>query len=101
MGLDTKTYCLTDRQSQCDFDFDSLGRFTVKRRQSRSQKSEVKSVIYVVWLQKPLECYHCSELRSVIVTVRLKVLQLIVIPPGEYPINRVSNPKSSKYCRVT
>jgi hypothetical protein len=21
MGLDTKTYCLTDRQSQCDFDF--------------------------------------------------------------------------------
>jgi hypothetical protein len=22
MGLDTKTYCLTDRQSQCDFDFD-------------------------------------------------------------------------------
>jgi hypothetical protein len=24
MGLDTKTYWLTDRQSQCDFDFDSL-----------------------------------------------------------------------------
>jgi hypothetical protein len=23
MGLDTKTYWLTDRQSQCDFDFDS------------------------------------------------------------------------------
>jgi DNA polymerase III alpha subunit len=22
MGLDTKTYCLTERQSQCDFDFD-------------------------------------------------------------------------------
>jgi hypothetical protein len=22
MGLDTKTYGLTDRQSQCDFDFD-------------------------------------------------------------------------------
>jgi hypothetical protein len=22
MGLDTKTYRLTDRQSQCDFDFD-------------------------------------------------------------------------------
>jgi hypothetical protein len=22
MGLDTKTYYLTDRQSQCDFDFD-------------------------------------------------------------------------------
>jgi hypothetical protein len=22
MGLDTKTYWLTDRQSQCDFDFD-------------------------------------------------------------------------------
>jgi hypothetical protein len=22
MGLDTKTYLLTDRQSQCDFDFD-------------------------------------------------------------------------------
>jgi hypothetical protein len=23
MGLDTKTYWLTDRQSECDFDFDS------------------------------------------------------------------------------
>jgi hypothetical protein len=23
MGLDTKTYWLTDRQSQCDFDLDS------------------------------------------------------------------------------
>jgi hypothetical protein len=22
MGLDTKTYSMTDRQSQCDFDFD-------------------------------------------------------------------------------
>jgi hypothetical protein len=24
MGFDTKTYWLTDRQSQCDFDFDYL-----------------------------------------------------------------------------
>jgi hypothetical protein len=24
MGLDTKTYWLTDRQSQCDFDFDLI-----------------------------------------------------------------------------
>jgi hypothetical protein len=24
MGLDTKTYWLTDRQSQCDFDFDNF-----------------------------------------------------------------------------
>jgi hypothetical protein len=30
MGLDTKTYWLTDRQSQCDFDFDYE---TVQRRQ--------------------------------------------------------------------
>jgi hypothetical protein len=26
MGLDTKTYWLTDRQSQCDFDFDLIRR---------------------------------------------------------------------------
>jgi hypothetical protein len=26
MGLDTKTYWLTDRQSQCDFDFDLINR---------------------------------------------------------------------------
>jgi hypothetical protein len=25
MGLDTKTYWLTDRQSECDFDFDRRG----------------------------------------------------------------------------
>jgi hypothetical protein len=26
MGLDTKTYWLTDRQSQCDFDFENKSR---------------------------------------------------------------------------
>jgi hypothetical protein len=26
MGLDTKTYWLTDRQSKCDFDFDQQTR---------------------------------------------------------------------------
>jgi hypothetical protein len=29
MGLDTKTYCLTGRQSQCDFDFDFDSRSSV------------------------------------------------------------------------
>jgi hypothetical protein len=48
--------------------------------------SEVKSVIYVVWLQKPSECYHCSELRTVVVTVRLRVIVNLVLP-GEYQIN--------------
>jgi hypothetical protein len=31
MGLDTKTYWLTDRQSQCDFDFDLELRVAVVR----------------------------------------------------------------------
>jgi hypothetical protein len=29
MGLETKTYWLTDRQSQCDFDFDFTGQSSV------------------------------------------------------------------------
>jgi hypothetical protein len=44
MGLDTKTYWLTDRQSQCDFDFDLtwLHRDPAsrKRRRNGSLKSE-------------------------------------------------------------
>jgi hypothetical protein len=32
MGLDTKTYWLTDRQSQCDFDFDN----TLKQKTAHS-----------------------------------------------------------------
>jgi hypothetical protein len=28
MGFDTKIYLLTDRQSQCDFDFDSAYEFS-------------------------------------------------------------------------
>jgi hypothetical protein len=43
------------------------------RHRYRDSKKEVSSLIYVVYLQKPLKCYHCSKLRSVIVTVRLKV----------------------------
>jgi hypothetical protein len=46
----------------------------VKPEEARSLKSEVKSVISVVKLRKPLECYHCSELRIVIVTGRLQML---------------------------
>jgi hypothetical protein len=45
MGLDTKTYWLTDRQSQCDFDFvswksaceDETGRLVWNGRQPGSQ----------------------------------------------------------------
>jgi hypothetical protein len=33
MGLDTKTYWLTDRQSQCDFDFENSQYISVARSQ--------------------------------------------------------------------
>jgi hypothetical protein len=47
MGLDTKTYWLTDRQSQCDFDFDiqefsSVQLFSRKRIQKAVQKLSVQ-----------------------------------------------------------
>jgi hypothetical protein len=45
MGLDTETYWLTDRQSQCDFDFDGLdlgpGEFLVVFRGSRVIEQEM------------------------------------------------------------
>jgi hypothetical protein len=45
MGLDTKTYCLTDRQSQCDLDFGSgveyLHRDPASRR--RDEKGSLNS----------------------------------------------------------
>jgi hypothetical protein len=34
---------------------------------------------------------------TLLITERLKVLQSIVVPPGEYPINRVSNPETTTY----
>jgi hypothetical protein len=36
MGIDTKTYWLTDRQSQCDFDFD----FEDGHSSDRSKRTE-------------------------------------------------------------
>jgi hypothetical protein len=33
MGLDTKTYWLTDRQSQCDFDFVGIVQFQMRRHE--------------------------------------------------------------------
>jgi hypothetical protein len=38
MGLDTKTYWLTDRQSQCDFDFDVR---EIRRKKRRSRQFSV------------------------------------------------------------
>jgi hypothetical protein len=49
MGLDTKTHWLTDRQSQCDFDFDLTVSQNVEwvvgeRRGNESRESTVKRV---------------------------------------------------------
>jgi hypothetical protein len=38
MGLDTKTYWLTDRQSQCDFDFNLTWVYLVVRQSPASKE---------------------------------------------------------------
>jgi hypothetical protein len=38
MGLDTKTYWLTDRQSQCDFDSDLSSELTVAGPEGREHR---------------------------------------------------------------
>jgi hypothetical protein len=37
-------------------------------------------------------CHRCSQLRSVKVTVRFKMLQLIEVPPGEHPVKGLTEP---------
>jgi hypothetical protein len=66
MGLDTKTYLLTDRQSQCDFDFDYtvdppcgggveyLHRHPESRRRRRKGKSQIWESTHKVF------CLHYS-----------------------------------------
>jgi hypothetical protein len=39
MGLDTKTYLLTDRQSQCDFDFERMLHKDYDRKDSVEKKN--------------------------------------------------------------
>jgi hypothetical protein len=61
MGLDTKTYWLTDRQSQCnfhfDFDFDlSRGEWWLK---TRSQKDFI-----VIWTASFCVEIRCQETTS-------------------------------------
>jgi hypothetical protein len=84
MGLDTKTYWLTDwltdRQSQCDFYL------------KKKSDTEVRSKIFILCvvtvtfrvlsLFVVMKCYSYSKI----------VLQLILVPPGEYQINRLTNP---------
>jgi hypothetical protein len=45
MGLDTKTYWLADRQSQCDFDFDFDFDFERIRQEDVVQGSSVVDVL--------------------------------------------------------
>jgi hypothetical protein len=54
MGLDTKTYWLTDRQSQCDFDFDlSQEQLAVStRREQSAQETQVKFSQRGSWEQR-------------------------------------------------
>jgi hypothetical protein len=53
-----------------------------------SKEGEMNPIIYVVQLQKHLECYHGYS---------YKVLSLIVIPPSKYPINQVLNREPTSY----
>jgi hypothetical protein len=59
MGLDTKTYWLTDRQSQCDFDFEPIllsGRMLHKGydRKGSVEKKNLWSWPQGVWRQDEL-----------------------------------------------
>jgi hypothetical protein len=62
----------------------------------------VKSVIYVVQLHKTLECYLCSELRIVLVIVKLKII--IINFNSAWRISNKSSyqiQNSQFICRVT
>jgi hypothetical protein len=64
VGLDTKTYWLTDRQSQCDFDFD----FKKSRNQSDINESFVIEILkpdvvqkeFNVWAVEPIIISHAN-----------------------------------------
>jgi hypothetical protein len=81
MGLDTKTYWLTDRQSQCDFDFD-LTEYDRWQTEVRSEVFILCDIVTVTFRLLALfvgaKCCSYSKI----------VLQLIVVPSGEYPIYR-------------
>jgi hypothetical protein len=47
MGLDTKTYWLTDRQSQCDFDFDVDFDSIQRAEEQRTQQADAKN--FILW----------------------------------------------------
>jgi hypothetical protein len=42
MGLDAKTYWLTDRQSQCDFDFDFLTAVSDEARHRKYRRLKLR-----------------------------------------------------------
>jgi hypothetical protein len=44
MGLDTKTYWLTDRQSQCDFDFELLGCYVRESMKIEPNREKLKNL---------------------------------------------------------
>jgi hypothetical protein len=81
MGLDTKTYCLTDRQSQCDFDFDfawsSQAVEELGVKQSVEENSEGRWIFEVLTDVDVISC--------VIVMVILTVQELSVVTTREYP----------------
>jgi hypothetical protein len=94
MGLDTKTYWLTDwltgwltdLQSQCDFDFDSSVQFSVGDSDGKFVVEELEAAC------DDLTCE--LKTRFVIITVILRVLQLFVVTISEDRRNRFTNPDS-------
>jgi hypothetical protein len=69
MGLDTKIYWLTDRQSQCDFDFDlkeQASKQTVNLRSTEEYMRSAYGNLREIWRL----CVRCS-------TVMLEVCDLV------------------------
>jgi hypothetical protein len=63
MGLDTKTYWLTDRQSQCDFDFDlSLVQLWDIRQPVRTSAEDIFRICYQETTSEDMEDFICATL---------------------------------------
>jgi hypothetical protein len=95
MRLDTKTYWLTDRQSQYKKkDWKLLRRRQIpiecaRLRKKPEKRSKVPETFGVLSLFGFTQCYSYIKIESVIIN--------FVIPPGEYTINWVSNPELTIY----
>jgi hypothetical protein len=97
MGLITKTYWLTDRQSQCNFDFDfDFSQLWDIRQPMKTLTEDIVKIRYQVTTGEDIEGWMCAAVTVIFRMCKpVRLLWLLAVTIFKWLVNPITNPIQS------